>query len=194
MARQAAEDRREEILRAAREVFREHGFEAAKVSAIADRAGIAKGTVYLYFSSKQAILEALCGYYRSMMAEVITPALANPDSRQALKNAVHAALELAKRERDLVKLLDLQIGLSKKPAAAANPAAQKAMVKFFRDCQAKGEARSYDPQVTMELVGGFVQWITRLCLVWGDIDLSRYEDTAISMLSFALFIDRGAGK
>jgi AcrR family transcriptional regulator len=194
MARQAAEDRREDILRAAREVFDAQGFEKAKISEIAEHAGIAKGTVYLYFASKLAILEALCDYYRRMMADTITPMLANPDSHRALKDAVHAALEFAKRERDLVKLLDLQTGLSKKPAVAANPAAQKVMQKFFRRCQQRGEMRDYDPQVATELVGGFVQWITRLCLVWSDIDLSRYEDTAISMLSFALFIDRAAEK
>jgi len=187
MARQAAEDRRDDILRAARDVFKEHGFEAARMSDIAERSGVAKGTVYLYFPSKQAILDSLCNIYRSMMAHTITPRLANPDSRGALKDAVHAALELAKRERDLVKLLDLQTGLSKKAEAPANPAALKVMRKYFRDCQQRGEMRDYDAQVAAELVGGFVQWITRLCLVWSDIDLSRYEDTAIKMLGFALF-------
>lgn len=53
------EARPDEILDAALEVFSETGFAAAKVDAIARRAGVSKGTVYLYFDSKEAMLEAL---------------------------------------------------------------------------------------------------------------------------------------
>lgn len=53
------DQRRREILQAALELFRKRGFEATAVQAIADRADVAAGTVYLYFSSKDAILLAL---------------------------------------------------------------------------------------------------------------------------------------
>lgn len=47
------------ILGAALDVFTEKGFSEARVSDIATRAGIAKGTVYLYFDSKEALFEGL---------------------------------------------------------------------------------------------------------------------------------------
>ena len=47
-----------EIVRAAMEVFAEVGFGAAKVAEIAKRAGVAKGTVYLYFQTKDELFEA----------------------------------------------------------------------------------------------------------------------------------------
>lgn len=50
--------RRGEILAAATQVFGEKGFDATKMEEIAVAAGIAKGTVYLYFDSKEAIYEA----------------------------------------------------------------------------------------------------------------------------------------
>lgn len=51
------EKKKEQILKAAIEVFREKGFARANVEEISRAAGIAKGTVYLYFKSKTEILE-----------------------------------------------------------------------------------------------------------------------------------------
>lgn len=47
-----------EILAAGIEEFGEHGFERARLDRIAAKAGIAKGTIYLYFSSKEALFAA----------------------------------------------------------------------------------------------------------------------------------------
>jgi len=56
---QEKEERRQVILRAAREVFFENGFHRATVDNVAERAGVSKGTVYLYFESKETILALL---------------------------------------------------------------------------------------------------------------------------------------
>lgn len=53
------EDRREAILDAALDVFSSRGFSAARLEDVAARAGIAKGTVYLHFRSKQDLFEQL---------------------------------------------------------------------------------------------------------------------------------------
>jgi AcrR family transcriptional regulator len=53
------EARPDEIIEAARAVFVERGFGAAKVEEIAKRAGASKGTVYLYFPTKEALFEAV---------------------------------------------------------------------------------------------------------------------------------------
>jgi TetR/AcrR family transcriptional regulator len=52
-------ERRRSILQAARETFFENGFHHATVDSIAERAEVSKGTVYLYFESKEAILAHL---------------------------------------------------------------------------------------------------------------------------------------
>lgn len=51
--------RREAILKAALKVFAEQGFEAARLDEVARQAGVAKGTLYLYFPDKQAMFEAI---------------------------------------------------------------------------------------------------------------------------------------
>jgi len=56
---QSEVERRSQILGAARALFVEHGFLAARVEDVAKRAGLSKGAVYFYFPSKKAIFEAL---------------------------------------------------------------------------------------------------------------------------------------
>ena len=57
--RRRAEARPDEVLDAALELFMEKGFAATRVDDIARRAGLSKGAVYLYFPSKEAVLEGL---------------------------------------------------------------------------------------------------------------------------------------
>src|SRR5262249_21149652 len=56
--RRRAEARPAEIVQAAFEVFSEKGFAAARLEDIAQRAGVSKGALYLYFDTKQEIFEA----------------------------------------------------------------------------------------------------------------------------------------
>lgn len=51
--------RPQEIVAAAMEVFAERGFAAAKLDDVAARAGISKGTLYLYFPSKEELFKAV---------------------------------------------------------------------------------------------------------------------------------------
>jgi AcrR family transcriptional regulator len=186
MAKLADPNRREDILKAAREVFKQSGYAKAHVAEIAQRAGVAKGTVYLYFESKQAMLDALCDRYQEMIADALLPALQNTDPHAAIKDAVHAALAVASSERDLLKLLDLRLGLAAGGAAIENPRGQKILRRFFRERVADGDIKGYDPVIASELTAGFVQWISKLCLLWQDLDVTRYEDTAVRMLQTAL--------
>ncbi len=57
--RRRKEARPQEILEAAIGVFAERGFAAARMDEIAARADISKGTIYLYFESKEAVFKAL---------------------------------------------------------------------------------------------------------------------------------------
>jgi AcrR family transcriptional regulator len=57
--RRRKEARPQEILDAALTVFAEKGFAAARMDDIAARAGVTKGTIYLYFDSKEAVFKTL---------------------------------------------------------------------------------------------------------------------------------------
>ena len=57
--REAKQQRQAEILAAAFEVFAAHGFEATRIDEVAQRARIAKGTIYLYFRDKEHLFRAM---------------------------------------------------------------------------------------------------------------------------------------
>ncbi len=57
--RRRKDARPSEIAAAALEVFAERGFSAARLDDVAARAGVSKGTVYLYFDSKEELLKAV---------------------------------------------------------------------------------------------------------------------------------------
>src|SRR5690242_144766 len=61
-------DRREAILAAALDEFAERGFEAARLDDVAKRAGIAKGTIYLYFRDKETLFQELL---RAMLTPLV---------------------------------------------------------------------------------------------------------------------------
>jgi len=68
------DERREAILKVAREVFFEQGYTAASMSTIAARLGGSKGTLYNYFKSKEELFEAQvrerCGAAADRISEV----------------------------------------------------------------------------------------------------------------------------
>ena len=69
----ARAERRAQILAAAKEVFAEAGYHEASINAIIERAGIARGTFYLYFTSKAAVFDALLDEAMGALRKRITP-------------------------------------------------------------------------------------------------------------------------
>src|SRR4051812_25743549 len=63
-----AEARRAAILAAALDEFTARGYEGARLDDVARRAGVAKGTIYLYFADKEALFQELV---RSMVSPVL---------------------------------------------------------------------------------------------------------------------------
>jgi AcrR family transcriptional regulator len=70
--RRRAEARPDEVLDAALDLFIEKGFANTRVEDIATRAGLSKGAVYLYFPSKEAVLE---GIVKRAMAPIANSAI-----------------------------------------------------------------------------------------------------------------------
>lgn len=82
------EARMREIRMAALEVFSAHGFSAARLDDVAQAAGVAKGTIYLYFRSKEELFESIISH-----------------SIGASLSGVEAALEEGWSAPDLLRLL-----------------------------------------------------------------------------------------
>ncbi len=70
--------RRQEILDGARTYFEDVGYEGFAMTRLASRLGIVKGTLYLYFPTKEAIILALYGRAVEQWSEVMKARLATP--------------------------------------------------------------------------------------------------------------------
>ena len=100
--------RRNDILMSARAVFAQDGFRRATVDQIAQRAEVAKGTIYLYFETKEAILAdlvllALAELQSQLRDAVESQSILQPDGR--LRAMADAYLAFSQRSPDYFRLL-----------------------------------------------------------------------------------------
>lgn len=100
--------RRNDILTSARAVFAQDGFRRATVDQIAQRAEVAKGTIYLYFETKEAILadlvlQALAELHSQLRQAGEAHSILQPDGRLAAM--ADAYLAFAQRAPDYFRLL-----------------------------------------------------------------------------------------
>lgn len=81
------EKRREVILESAAQVFARKGYQRATMKDIADKAGIAPGTIYLYFDSKRALLLSIAEELLHLMPQEL-PDHATPDEERSFIRCV----------------------------------------------------------------------------------------------------------
>lgn len=108
-------DKREAILRAATQVFARNGYFNSKVADIARVAGVADGTVYLYFKSKEEILHSI--FDRSMESAILEgrkQLKTITDPREKLRRIANLHLERLGAERDLAVVFQVELRSSTK--------------------------------------------------------------------------------
>ncbi len=107
--------KREAILRAAAKVFARSGYFNAKVSDVARTAGVADGTVYLYFKNKDDLLTSIFSW---AMGEFIARAKAEvaeaADPREKLRRFAHLHFSLLEQERDIAIVFQVELRQSTK--------------------------------------------------------------------------------
>jgi TetR/AcrR family transcriptional repressor of nem operon len=91
--RRPPEVRREQILDAAARVFTQKGLPAATMDAVAAEAGVAKGTIYLYFASKEQLLFALGERYTEEVIQRSGSLLEGEDADESLMGRFDRFLE-----------------------------------------------------------------------------------------------------
>ncbi len=93
------------LYEAAVTLIAEKGFSATTVDEIAERAGVAKGTVYYNFPSKAALFEELLRQGVGMLTEMFREAVRGKEPVEALDALVRAELEYIERYRAFARLL-----------------------------------------------------------------------------------------
>lgn len=103
-------DKSELILEAALKVFAEFGFHRSQVSRIAKSAGVADGTIYLYFKSKEDILVCL---FRAKLGQLVDKfkesVMQSDHPRDAIRTICTIHYSELERNRDLAKVTQIEL-------------------------------------------------------------------------------------
>ena len=157
--RRRAEARPAEILEAALTVFSARGFAAAKLDDVAKQAGVSKGTLYLYFQSKEALFEAMALELMHVpvlaQLETIAKAETAADGLRQLIQFMTRMLD-APRRSALPKLIIAESAgfpqLAKIWLKQVIQPTRQRLVQLIEAGIASGEFRPVDPWATTKLV------------------------------------------
>jgi AcrR family transcriptional regulator len=110
--REQKANRQQEILTAAFEVFAAHGYEAARIDEVARRAGIAKGTIYLYFRDKEELFQAVVRNLLPQRFDILVKTLPGPPSVlvRALLSQMYTNVVGNEKVRAIVRMLVAESG------------------------------------------------------------------------------------
>jgi AcrR family transcriptional regulator len=95
------------ILDAARDEFGERGFSDSSIVGITQRAGVALGTFYTYFDSKEAVFQALVRDMSAQVRDHVAPAFEGAeDAVDGERRALESFLQFAREHRDVYRIID----------------------------------------------------------------------------------------
>jgi AcrR family transcriptional regulator len=181
-----AEDRPREICAAALEVFADKGFAAARLDEIARRAGVSKGTLYLYFKDKEDLFRAVVRDTIAPNIEAIAAAVATAEIPFAdVVPMILARFAEKTAKAPIGQVAKIVLGESRNfPELAKvwhDEIASKAIgliAGLIEKAQARGEVRAGDPRLhAFTLMGPMVLgmlWRETLQPVGGDpVDIAQ---------------------
>jgi len=99
---------REKLLQAAEAEFGERGYADASIASITQRAGVALGTFYVYFESKEEVFRALVSYMGDLTRQWIVERVADaPDRLSAERQGIEAFIEFVRSHRNLYRVVSM---------------------------------------------------------------------------------------
>ena len=181
MAEQERIDRRRaQILAAASRVFARRGFHRTTVREVAREAGIADGTICLYFASKQELLLALLGQLGRVAERPADFAeLAGADARAFLDTYLHHRFEDLREWRQLFAAVFPEVladpAMRAAQAAQAAPAFQAAEAELARRME-EGELPQLDPALLARAAAATVVGLLVLDVLGDPVVGARWEE------------------
>jgi TetR/AcrR family fatty acid metabolism transcriptional regulator len=167
-------EKRRRLLHAAVQTFGRRGFHEAKIAEIAAVAGVAEGTVYLYFRNKEDLLGCV---FDETMDEVLGEARAirhaGGPAAEKLKRLVGLHLSFIGQDRDLASVFQIEL---RRSARLVERFSRSKLSEYFRlldgvlkEGLASGELRpDLDPRVAVRILFGAADEILSEWLLSGE--------------------------
>jgi AcrR family transcriptional regulator len=187
------EQRRQQVMTCAAELFAERGYHRTTIEHIVKRAGIARGTFYLYFQDKRSIFEELLDRYMEALRGRITRIDTDGGREHALtqmRQNIRGIVEVCLEHRDLTRiLLTYALGLDSE--------FERKLLDFDREVssllessiklgQQLGIVRACDPRlVAFAIIGAVKELMYQVTMRSLDVEVGHLVEELL-----ALFRDR----
>ena len=190
------DERPHEILKAALEIFTQYGYAATRLDDVAERAGISKGTIYLYFPSKE-----------ELFAEVVRHAiLPHFETIEALAEQGGSAEEILRQQLETIysKLVSTEVRYIPRLIIGEGTRFPELAEFYYREIisrchrtlreviqrgvesgEFRASALSWQPQAILSPALSAVIWLT-LFDKYSPLDLDAYFQTHVDLLMHGL--------
>jgi AcrR family transcriptional regulator len=147
---------REALLEAALAVFTEHTFAGTAVPMVAERAGIAVGTMYRHYPSKQALGNAVYHRWKARLLEQLSAYADDGTSRAAFAHLWGVLRDFARAHPEAFAFLEYQqhAGYLDEESVALTARSTELAVAMVARGQSRGEVRAGDPAMLVALAYG----------------------------------------
>jgi TetR/AcrR family transcriptional regulator, fatty acid metabolism regulator protein len=184
-----ATTKRERILRAAIDVFAQNGFFNAKVSEIAKAAGVADGTIYLYFDGKEDLLVNIFRDHTRNYLQSLERELAHVRrAEDRIRIAIRHHLEALGRDRSLAIVAQVELRHSLKFMSLLSQQEVADYLGMLRKMVEAGQAegcfrRNLHPQLVAKAIFGVLdEMVTSWMLSEKDYNLGDSADQIADLL------------
>jgi len=178
------EGRRLAILHAAKDVFAERGYPASGVSDIIERAGVARGTFYLYFESKRTVFTALVDHALQAIQDSLVPVPLDQPERivQGLMDNAERIKRVFLEDPALAKVIIVEAMLLDREASEQVGEVEQRVADWLAGLvtrwQEKGLLRTLDPRIVAWTYIGSLKEILRQHLITGRLEAGLEAITA----------------
>ena len=175
------------LLNAAAEEFGEKGFHEAGISRITARAGVATGSFYVYFDSKEDIFKALVQDMSRQVRDFVGPKILEAPDQLAAERAGQAAyLDFVRRHKEIYRIIDESEFVD--PAGYREHYSQTAqrIAGRLEAGMARGEIAPGNAEIRAWALMGINVFLGLRYGVWGDEDVGEVVSEAGRMIAQGL--------
>ena len=184
--------KREAILDAARTLFAQKGYDETTIPEIAQAAGVAVGTVYLYFRNKYEVLTSVSVDLEATLAQVFRdPAFLRLPFEQVPRAMVEALFRVGRQEKAYMTLLQINVASSEQISQQKKVNAQQltqTIETFLRNAIAEGRLAPCDTEMYAQLLHLLGQAVLHQCFAVEDGEREElYRQTMIEFVERLFF-------
>jgi len=189
MVRSLDLSKKKAILKAAKAIFIKDGYTAAKMSDIALEAGVAPGTLYIYFENKDALAGAIGEEFFSRLIAQLKSIIQKIKGPDGIVTLVDWALQIAQQERAILAMVkernkDLKSKIEERKRLVTQ------LAEALSNLVSRGIIRPYTDTTTLaSLLMALVRRIIMSKAIFQDENTDELKAGAIKILQHILFDD-----